>query len=171
MHLEPEMSQLQSDISHAIDIFLPDSLVKVVLKLAKKFELSSFNEFSLLDSLQLSLCNQMESGCDMDEKSMVLLVINVIRLTEKFNSAMSRLTQLKVDEVFGELGITNDEFKAHEFEAFKMMNFKFVSPHSFEMVYNLVQTHLTDESKDFLFDLSLDVLRFVYCWRSGIFDV
>lgn len=153
--------------------FLPKSLVKLVQKIAKIFEISSYDEFSLLDTLEFALNRNMEKHEEIDERKMTLLLINIIRLTEKYNKASSQLTKVKIESVFKEIGISSDEFNQGEFETFKLMDFHIVNPISVEIIFNFVEINLRElkAKKEFLFEFSVDILRLVYFWRTQIYNM
>lgn len=93
------------------DIFLPESLVRLVLKIAQKFEISSYGEFIMLDTFQSGLATAMMKLNDdeeLDERQMTLLIVNIVRLSEKSNNVKSPLTNVKLDEIFRDLGISSD---------------------------------------------------------------
>lgn len=168
-----ECESVHRDNNHG-EIFLPVSLVKLVFKVAKLFRLPSIDEFSILDTLQWSLYKRikMSDGHPVDEKEMCLMLVNIIRLTEKFNKATSKLTKIKLDQIFMDLGLTSEEFNSKEFETFKSMDFRIVSPVVVETVYQLIEEHLVGlmNKKDFLFEFSLDVLRLTYVYRTSIYE-
>lgn len=167
-----ECESVQHGNNHG-ELFLPVSLVKLVFKVSKLFRLPSIDEFSMLDTLQWSLYKsiKLSDGHAIDEKEMCLMLVNIIRLTEKFNKATSKLTKLKLDQIFMDLGITSEEFNSKEFETFKSMDFRIMSPVVAEMVYQLIEEHLVGlMNKDFLYEFSLDVLRLTYVYRTSIYD-
>lgn len=169
---EPQTPQ-QDNIVESEDheeIFLPSSLVTLVFKIAKTFKLTSYDEFSLLDTLQFALSKNFEK--EMNEKTLNIFIINIVRIVEKYNKSGSQLTNLKLAEVFPQLGITNEEYNDQEFQVFKSIEFKVLTPSSVELIYHFIETHLFDlKKKDFIFEFSLDILRIVYAARTKIYDV
>lgn len=156
------------------DLFLPENLVKLVLKIARIFELTSFDEFSLLDTLQFAVVKKvLQVDKDLDERKMILTIVNLIRTTEKFNKSVSTLTRIKLSQIFPNLGITDEEFNKDELEVFKLVDFQVVNPVVVELIFNLIGLHFTDpqKKKNFLFEFSLDILRFVYTFRGNIYHV
>lgn len=162
-----------------LDVFLPESLVKLVFKIALKFNVPSFDEFSLIDTLQQWFNNKLMTfnGDDIDDRRLCLSIIAVLKVSEKFNNINSQLSKTKIDTIFSELGITEkmsigkDEFTKQEFTIFQEMNFKVKSPSTAEAVFELIEKHLADiRKRDFLLEFSFDILRLVYSSRSQIYD-
>lgn len=165
----------QTTISPVIygGVFLPESLVRLTLKIAKSFEIRNYDEFSLLDTLQYGLFQYYQLDRELEnEKELCLLILNVIRLTDKFNKMDSILTKVKLDAIFPELQITSKEFNEFEFKVFKAMSFKICKPFIVETIHELIREHLVTliDNPEFLFEFSLDILRLVYCWRTEIYD-
>lgn len=152
-------------------IFLPTSLVKLVLKVANLFNLTSYDEFSLLDTIEVCLNSAMEKNEELDEQKMTILIINIIRVTEKFNKASSEITKAQLETIFKELSISSQDFNRQEFETFKAMKFHVMNPHCVEAIYKFIEMHLPEFklSENSLFELSLDVLRFVYALKCKIY--
>lgn len=154
-------------------VFLPESLVKLTIKIAKSFEIRSYDEFSLLDTLQYGLFQYYQLNTKLEnEKELCLLIINIIRLTDKFNKMDSNLTKVKLDAIFPELQITSKEFNEFEYKVFKAMNFKICTPIIVETIHEIISVHLVNliDNPDFLLEFSLDILRLVYCWRKEIYE-
>jgi hypothetical protein len=107
-------------MSEVFEVFIPKSLVKLVLKIAEQFEIPGCDEFSILDTLQTSLVKseiiQKIFEDKMSEKQMCIMILSIIRICEKSNRMHSNLTKMKMDEAFPELGLTNHDFNSEEFE-------------------------------------------------------
>ena len=156
------------------EVFLPVTLVKLVFKIAQVFQLTSFDEFSLLDTLQQGLNMKLKTFDleDIDERKMCLTIVSIIRVSEKFNNINSEFTKVKLDTIFYELGITNEEFNNQEFTTFKEMNYHVETPTAAEALYELIEKHLDDfKKKDFLLEFSLDILRLAYTFKTRIYEV
>lgn len=155
------------------DLFLPENLVKLVLKIARVFELTSFDEFSLLDTLHLAIVKKvLEVDKNLDERKMIVTLVNFIRITEKFNKSASPLARMKLCQIFPNLGITEKEFNNHELEVFKLTGFQVANPVVVELIFNFISLHFSElQKKNFLFEFSMDILRFVYTFRSSIYQV
>lgn len=154
--------------------FLPESLVKLVLKIAQSFRLKSFDEFSLLDTLQSGLAKYLNAlnGQEITETDMIKLIVSIIRVSEKFNNINSEFTKVKLDRIFKDLAITNEEFNNQEFATFKAIDFRIESPIVAETVYDLIQKHLNHFKKlDLLLEMSFDILRIVYTFRTEIYTM
>ena len=154
-------------------VFIPESLVKLAMKIAKSFEIRSYDEFSLLDTLQYGLFQYYQLNTELDnEKELCLLIVNIIRLTNKFNKMDSNLTKVKLDAIFPELQISSKEFNEFEYKVFKAMNFKICTPFIVETIHEIISVNLVKiiDNPEFLFELSLDILRLVYCWRTEIYE-
>lgn len=110
--MQEDIPELVEEAEDLLDvIFLPESLVRLVLKIAQKFEISSYGEFIMLDTFQSGLATAMMKLNDdeeLNERQMTLLIVNIIRLSEKSNNVKSPLTIVKLDEIFCGLGITSD---------------------------------------------------------------
>ncbi|CAO1428247.1 unnamed protein product [Diamesa tonsa] len=156
-------------------IFLPESLVRLTLKIAKLFEIRNYDEFSLLDSLQYGLYQyyELNTMSEFNEKELSMLIINIIRLTDKFNNMESNISKVKIDDIFPELQITSNEFNDFEYKVFKAMNFKICKPFIVERIHEIISVHLLKliDNPEFLFECSLDILRFVYRYRTVIYNV
>lgn len=122
-------------------LFLPESLVRLALKIAKAFEISGYNLFSMLDTLQFALEVNYQAQKAIDEKEMTILIVNIIRLSEKYNKMASQLTKIEITRIFGGLQIES-EFNQKEFEHFKSFNYEVKTPKIVEMIYELIDTHL-----------------------------
>lgn len=154
-------------------IFLPESVVKLTMKIAKSFEITSYDEFSLLDTLQLGLFQYYELNTELkNEKEFCLLIVNILRLTDKFNKMNSNITKVKLDAIFPELQITNKEMNEFEYKVFRAMNFKICTPFIVEKIHEIINVHLINliDNNEFLMEFSLDILRLAYCWRKEIYD-
>ncbi|CRK90442.1 CLUMA_CG004136, isoform A [Clunio marinus] len=153
-------------------IFLPSSLIKLVFSVSKLFELSSYNEFSLLDTLEFALnakYNLINDRGTFDEKEMAIFIFNVILITVKFNTANPN-TRNELQAVMKQLGIENKESIEQEFETFSLMNFKILDPYVVELIFNLVEVHLSAfQGKNDVFEKSLDILRIAYFNRNAIY--
>lgn len=148
--------------------FLPVSLTKIVMKIAKAFKFSSYDEFSLLDTLQFVLSKNIEMEIN-DEKGMTIFLLNVVRISEKFNTA--EMVMSKLETIFPQLGISSEEFNRVEFKIFETIDFHVQPPAVVELLYNLIEEKLGDlKRKDFVFEFSLDILRIVYSARSFIYE-
>lgn len=113
----------------------------------------------------------LKNGKEIDEKEMIMLIINIIRLSEKFNKSSSKLIKIHVDKAFENLGIDRKEINRKEFEHYKMFNYAIKTPTIVESIYKLIEGHLDDADKnDFVLDFASDVLKIFYCWRSKIYD-
>lgn len=160
----------------SIEFFLPESLVKLVFKITKIFEISDYNLFSILDTLRYALQENYQAHLKiqkpMDEKEMTILIVNIIRLSEKYNRMSSKLTKIEINKIYGNLQIDEKEFNGKEFEHFKSFNFKVEVPTFVETIYGLIDTHLDtiSISKESLMKFALDVLKVFYCWRIKIFE-
>ncbi|CAO1428773.1 unnamed protein product [Diamesa serratosioi] len=155
------------------EIFLPESLVKLTMKIAKSFEITSYDEFSLLDTLQYGLFQYYQLNTELkNEKEFCLLIVNIMRLTDKFNKMNSKLTKVKLDAIFPELQITNKDMNEFEYKVFKAMNFKICTPIIVETIHEVISVHLVNliDNPEFLLEFSLDILRLAYCWRKEIYD-
>lgn len=168
---DPEESQSQCPDDDVF--FLPESLQNLVMKIAKMFEFNSFNEFSLMESLEYTILHNTLEIDDMDETKMSLLIINIIRLSEKFNCATSKITKIKLNSIFSELGFSNDEFNDNEFTTFRTMNFNVRYPSVVEFIYNFIETLLPElhEKKSHILEFTLDIMRLAYSSRQKIYDV
>lgn len=154
-------------------VFLPEYLVRLTLKIAKSFEIRNYDEFSLLDTLQYGLFQYYQLDMELEnEKELSLLILNIIRITDKYNKMDSNLTKVKLDAILPELQITSKEFNDFEFKVFKAMNFKICRPFIVETIYELISEHLITliDNPEFLFEFSLDILRLIYCWRTEIYE-
>jgi len=151
---------------------LPEELVKIVLKLVKLSGIRSYDEFSLLDTIQFRYRRMLEKNETIDEKTLTLITINIIRLSEKFNNADSKLTKVKLDLIFREMDITSKEFDQFELPTFQLMNFQVMTPVAYEEIHRLIHQHLTTffSDLDFLFEVSIDILRLTYVWRIKIYE-
>lgn len=169
---QTEDSPNKTQVIHG-GVFLPESLVKLTLKIAKTFEIRNYDEFSLLDTLQYGLFQYYQLNTKLDnEKELCLLIVNIIRITDKFNKMDSNITKIRLDAIFPELQITSKEFNDFEYKVFKAMNFKICKPFIVETIYEIIRVHLVNliNNPDFLYEFSLDILRLVYCWRTEIYD-
>lgn len=157
------MNLANKDRESYIEVFLPESLVKLVLKIAKNFKLSCFDEFSILDTLQFACHKNFEHNFE-SKKDMTFFIMSVIRITEKFNKA-----SLKVG--IPQLG-SSENLVQKEFKFFKSMDFHVCAPRAVETLHEMIESHLSEFlRKDFIFDFSVDILRIVYAERSKIYDV
>lgn len=151
-------------------IFIPESLVILVLKLARKFEFNSIDVFSLLDTLENTLRRYSKRLGEIDERKMYLLLINIIRISEKFNRASSELTKAKLETIFQDLGLTSNDYNQSEFATFKSMDFKVSTPTVAETIYNLIEVHSDIlPRKDSMFEFAMIILRYVYAKKSTIY--
>jgi hypothetical protein len=155
---------------------LPESLVRLSLKIAKSFDITDCNLFSILDTLQFALevnfKAQLSSQASIDEKEMTILIVNIIRLSEKYNKAYSKLTKVEITKIFGNLQIDRKEVNDKEFEHFKSFNYDVKEPKIVELIYNLIDIHLDtiNMTKDSLMTMALDILKIFYCWRVKIYE-
>lgn len=150
--------------------FLPQPVVKFVLKVSNLFELNAADEFSLLETLQHCL---RLTDADISEGKMRQLMFHTIRITQKFNSAEFYNTKPKfskeLDEVFGSLGIAKGVF-TEELKVLKSLDYTIKSSQLLEMVHQKIEEHLDDsEKKPFLFMFATQILRFVYLMRENIY--
>lgn len=157
--------------------YIPESLVNLVLKIAKEFEISGFNLFSILDTLQFALemnyQAQLSSQNPWDETEMTILIINIIRLAEKYNKMTSKLTKVPITKMYAALDIDPNKINEKEFQHFKSFNFEIKSPVIVETIYKLIDEHMNgiSISKDKVMVFSLDVLKIFYCWRIKIYEI
>lgn len=169
---------MENQNTGAEEVFLPRSLVNLVLKLANSFEIAGIDQFSLMDTLSIGLfklfnASSAEELEKIDEKQICLLIVNIVRVTEKFNKAEAKLTKLKLASIFPGLDITDEEFNQHEFKTFKMLDFQIKDAVIVEEIHKLIENQLSQHlpKKYFLVELSLDILRLLYLWRSEIYDL
>ena len=167
----PRPTQPNSSSSCQGVIFLPHSTVNLAFKLAKIFEISSYNLFSLLDSLlEVILKSANLATENVSDKTVCIMLINIIRISEKLNNAASQLTKVKLDAIFVDLGISSEEFDKHEFEVYSLMGFKASTPLIVETIHNLIEVHLPNvKRKDYLFEFSMDILKMVYALRNEMY--
>ena len=105
------------------------------------------------------------------EKEMTMLIINILRLSEKFNKASAKVCKVKIDQAFENLGIERDVINSKEIEHFKSFNYEVKHPVIAETIYQLIDNHLDNmEKKDYILGVSFDILRLFYCWRVKIYE-
>lgn len=159
-----------------IQLFLPESLVKLALKITRAFDISGYNLFSILDTLQYALevnyQAQIKSEDKIDEKEMTILIVNIIRLCEKYNKMSSKFTKVEITKIFGNLQISQKEFNSKELEHFKSFNFQVKAPKIVELIYGLIDSHLDtiNMTREALMNMALDILIIIYCWRIKIYE-
>lgn len=126
--------------------FLPESLVRLVLKITKAFDIGGYNLFSILDTLQFALevnyHAQIKDLKIIDEKEMTILIVNIIRLSEKFNKMASKLAKKEFTQMFGDLQIEMNDFNAKELEHFKSFDYNVKTPKIVEILYVMIDSHL-----------------------------
>ena len=156
------------------DLFLPESLIRLVIKICKSYNISKYDQFSILDTLNFALFNDFKESLSKDafkdEEKMYTMILNIIRLCEKYNNSNSGFAK-KIDTVFKELGINKNVYNVSELESYKMMDYEVKNPAVLEAIYDLVENNLdTNEQKNQVFDFSNDVLVLFYCWKNSIYD-
>lgn len=105
------------------------------------------------------------------EKEMTMLIINILRLSEKFNKSSALVFKVQIDKVFENLGIERDVINGKEIEHFKSFNYEVKHPAIAEALYQLIDDHLdANEKKDYILEVSFDILRLFYCWRTKIHE-
>lgn len=105
------------------------------------------------------------------EKEMTMLVINILRLSEKFNKSSAKLFKIHIDEAFQNLGIDRNLINSKEIEHFKSFNYEVKNPAIAEALYQLIDNHLDAvDKKDHILSVSFDILRLFYCWRTRIYE-
>ncbi|KAG5673536.1 hypothetical protein PVAND_003576 [Polypedilum vanderplanki] len=153
--------------------FLSISVVEVILKLSKQFQLEGYDEFSILDTLEFALDNKFEMS-DKEENidDICIFILSVSKITEKFNKAMLNISKEEIKSLFDQLEIKNVNCIKDEFEAYKLMDFEIKEPQTFCEIYNMIENHFdkSSEEKMIVFNCAIDVLRLVYCWKAQIFD-
>jgi hypothetical protein len=158
--------------------FLPKNLVKLVIKIAKAFGLSSYDEFSLLETIQHGLyqniidlsLDQLEDN-EVDQKRICCLIINIIRITEKFNTRFSIFTKIELISVFKNLGLSQAEFDRRELDVMKSMRFRIMDSVAADTIYHFIGKYLPEVDKRFMFEVSLDILRLVFLWKTEIYSM
>jgi hypothetical protein len=157
----------KSNVRDSNQNFLPESLVKLVAKIANFLELSSIDEFSLLDTLQFAIDKNIDSDIS-DEKGMAIFLLNVVRISGKFNSASSTRSQL--EKLLADLEISAEDFHQQEFAVFKFLDFQIQTPVLAEQVYELIEVFMKEfRRKELIFAIALNILRIVYASRESIF--
>jgi hypothetical protein len=165
--IESPSASDQNDAKDVNQFFLPESLVKIVAKIANFLELSSIDEFSILDTLQFAIGKNINSETIADEKGMSIFLLNVVRISKKFNSASSTKPQL--EKLLADLEISSEEFHQQEFAVFKSMDFQIQTPVLAEQVYKFIEVFMKDfNRKEVIFAVALDILRIVYASRESI---
>lgn len=145
--------------------FLPQSLVMLLIKIAKNFKLSVYEEFSLFETISYGLSSNASE--DFDEEKLSSLLLEIIKVTQKYNNADLKLSNENLGEIFGK---STKDLVQEEFAVFKSMNYKIKSSKIIEMIYLKIEKHLSDhKKKDFLYSYSIDILRFVFMTRDEIY--
>ena len=79
----------------------------------------------MLDTLQHGLTHCKDIiGDDLDKKKIVMLMINIIRLSEKVNDRGSTIIRSPPSNILQVLGISDEELNQFEFPVFQSMGFK-----------------------------------------------
>ncbi|CAG9809836.1 unnamed protein product [Chironomus riparius] len=156
------------------DLFLPESLVRLVIKICKSYNISKYDQFSILDTLNFALFNDFKESLSKDafkdEEKMYIMILNIIRLCEKFNNSSSSFAK-KIDTIFKELGINKNVYNVSELESYKMMDYEVKNPVVLEAIYDFVENNLnSNDQKNQVFDFSNDLLVLVYLWKDSIFN-
>lgn len=153
------------------DLFLPAAIIKLIVKVAKIFEMSSVDEFSILETLHSAILKNTEAlDGSLDEKVIGIILLNIIRITDKYNKAGSAISQAKLESFFAASGITAKELNQHELAVYKSINFEVLQSATVEFLFELIATHLAEQdNKPFLFEIALDVLRAVYLNAAEIY--
>lgn len=154
------------------DLFLLSSIVKIIVKLAKNFELSSVDEFSIMETLHFAMLKNTEAFSDnLDEKAIALFLVNIISISDKFNNAGSKMTQARLEPFLTEFGVTIDQLNSCEFSVFKSIDFEVQQSKAVDLIFDLVSTHLDEQnSKPVLFEIALDILRVVFMKAEEIYE-
>lgn len=111
-----------------------------------------------------------ENDDDWDEKEIIILIINIIRLSEKFNNQSSKLTKLQIDKAFGDLDISRDEINNKEFKHFSLIGHEFKNPEMFEKLQKHFENLEGFENNEIILENAIDILKLFYCHRLKIFD-
>lgn len=147
-------------------IFLPGTLVRLVMKIAKTLRINCYDEFSLLDTLQETLSRESTVNQEMNEEKVISLITNVIKITEKMNNANSQLNKFELDSIFPGV-LARKPSNKDEFLVFESMGFKIAKPVLLEMVYELIDKSSFKENQ-LMLSFVLEVVRFVYIEKSEI---
>lgn len=151
--------------------FLPESLIKLVMKIAKVYNFSSIDEFSLMDTLQFTIFKNIHNLNIVDEKSMTIFILNIVMITDKFNRTKSTLTEAELDQICQKLDISGKELYKQEFAVFKTMEYQIQTPVVVEMIYDFIEKHMTEyKKKHFIYEMALDVMRIVYVMKKYIYE-
>lgn len=148
------------------EIFLPKSLVNLIMKIAKSHQITNIDEFSMLDTFQSCISRKQIFEQLMDQESVTKLVVNIIQLSEKINNAHSQVSKLNLSSVFPGLSSSFSD----ELQTFKSLDFKIESPALLEMVYEIIQKS-PFKAYNQVMTFAIDVLRFVYLERSRIYEM
>lgn len=156
------------------DLFLPESLVGLVIKICKSYNISKYDQFSILETLNFALFNDFKESMDKnafkDEEKMYIMIVNIVRLCEKFNNSSSSFAK-KIDQIFKELGINKNVYNVSELESYKLMDYDVKSPVILEQVYDLIDKNLdTNEQKNEYFDYANDILVLFYYWKNAMYN-
>lgn len=170
------MASTSNDISSLTchDLFLPESLVGLVIKICKSYNISKYDQFSILETLNYTLFNDFKESLDKntfkDEEKMYIMIINIVRLCEKFNNSSSSFVK-KIDQIFKELGINKNVYNVSELESYKLMDYEVKTPVILEQVYALIDKNLdTNEQKNEYFDYANDILVLFYYWKNAMYN-
>lgn len=149
------------------EFILPEELVKLTMIIAEKLEISLVNELSILENLERGLKEIIEEN--LDEKEITILIINIIRLTEKFNDATkTEFLSAKIKELCDTLEININD---GEIYAFQKLNFQITDdPEVVKMIHQLIDLHLNVQDKSDILDLALQILRIFYCSKVRIYQ-
>jgi hypothetical protein len=168
-------------------IILPTHVVSLTSKIAHIMQLDSVKEIAILCNLQHAVYEAMKVGIDeekMNEKWFSIFIANVIRHAEKMLEANSRMSKVKLGEIFEGLNISSQEFDEHKFEVFKQINFSYIgTPEILVYLNDTISTlpiKLQKESekkasekitkmKDEFLETSLDILKLIYMERMEIY--
>lgn len=156
------------------DLFLPQSLVKLVIDICKTYKISKYDQFSILDTLNFALFNNFKEHAInnefKDQERMSMTIVNIVRLCEKFNNSSSSLVK-KIDVIFKELGINKNVYNISELESYQLMNYEIKTPVILESIYDLIESYLdTNEEKNKVYDFANDVLVMLYYWKDRIYE-
>lgn len=154
------------------DLFLSAIIVNIIIKVAKIFEISSVDEFSIMETLHYAIMKNAEALEEtLDEKVITVFVLNIIRISDKYNKAGSTMSQAKLESFLPGLGVTADELNKHELDVFKSHDLKVLESVTVDLIFDLMSSLLAEqENKPFLFEIAMDVLRGVYINAVEIYE-
>lgn len=153
------------------EVFLPEAVVKLVLKICKTFEISKFDTFSVLETLQAALYSNLFAQYPRTVKETAMIILNAVRLTEKFQKSANSFAK-NCDKVFEALGMTKDEYNDSEVRTYHLMDYKIINPEILEEIYYIIEKneHLNSELKNSVYECAVDVLTIFYSWKYRIFN-